>query len=479
MSSIPTLPADLEARARRLGRRYPNDFVWGAATAAPQIEGAVEEDGRTPSIWDTFARVPGAVAGGDTLDHAVDHYRLWRDDIALMRDLGLDAYRFSIPWPRIVPAADGTVNQRGLDFYDHLIDELLDKGIAPFATLYHWDLPQWQQDRGGWADRSTADRFAEYTTLVAERLGDRVGHWATLNEPWVYVFLGHLNGIHAPGERSEERAVHAMHHALLAHGLGVQALRAALPEDGQVGIALSMSPTEPASASPEDLAAAERFGLYRNWLFLHPITHGAYHPQTEELFSAEIPIKEGDLDVIAAPIDFVGINYYSRGVVEADDTVPVSRAREVQPAGDYTAMGWEVYPQGLADIITQTHERYAPAAIYVTENGSAWDDEVNSDGAVIDSARVDYLTTHLDAAARCLHDGIPFRGYFAWSLMDNFEWAEGYTKRFGIVHVDYSTQQRTVKQAGAVYHAVVTSRDAQHDAEPLARHASDSTSSAS
>ncbi|SDL38188.1 GH1 family beta-glucosidase [Microbacterium azadirachtae] len=454
MTTISPLPAALRTRAADVGRRFPTDFVWGAATAAPQIEGSVDADGRTPSIWDVFARVPGTVADGDTLDRADEHYLRWRDDVALMSDLGVDAYRFSIAWPRIVPVGDGVVNRRGLDFYDALVDELLGKGIEPFATLYHWDLPQWQQERGGWADRSVAHRFAEYASLVADRLGDRVRNWMTLNEPWVYVFLGHLDGVHAPGIRSEEQAVRAMHHSLLAHGLGTQALRAALPADRNVGIALSMSPAEPATRSPEDAAAAERFDLYRNWLFLHPITHGEYHPGTEALFDEEIPIEAGDLEVIASPIDFVGINYYARGVVQADDSVPVIRAKETPPAGVFTAMGWEVHAQGIADIVVQTHEKYAPGAIYITENGSAWDDEEASDGSIVDTPRVDYLLDHLTAAAGCLDTGAPLRGYFAWSLLDNFEWAEGYRKRFGIVHVDYPTQRRTVKQSGAVYRAV-------------------------
>lgn len=467
MNTMPPLPADLIARARNLGGRFPEDFVWGAATAAPQIEGSVSAEGRTPSIWDTFARVPGAVANGDTLDHADDHFRLWRDDVALMRDLGLSAYRFSVAWPRIVPTADGALNKSGLDFYDRLVDELLAHGIDPFVTLYHWDLPQWQHDAGGWADRSTAYRFAEYAAYVAERLGDRVQHWTTLNEPWVYVFLGYLAGVHAPGERSEATAVRAMHHSLLAHGLSVEALRASLPTEREIGIALSMSPTEPATQTPEDLAAAERNDLYRNWLFLHPITHGEYHPLTAELFKEEIPIEDGDLATISAPIDFVGINYYARAVVRADDSIPVIRAQEVHPEGTYTAMGWEVYPQGIADIIAQTAERYEPKAIYITENGSAWDDEPAVDGTIIDSARVDYLLDHLAAATQSTDARLPLRGYFAWSLMDNFEWAEGYTKRFGIVGVDYATQQRTVKQSGATYREILAAhRDVRGPSAP-------------
>lgn len=457
--AFPQLPPELIARAHDLGRRFPGNFVWGAATAAPQIEGGVAEDGRTPSIWDTLARVPGAVADGSTLDTADDHYHRWRDDVALMGELGLDAYRFSIAWPRVVPEAGAQPNRRGLDFYDQLVDELLVHGIDPFVTLYHWDLPQWQQDRGGWSDRSTALRFAEFAEHVATRLGDRVQNWMTLNEPWVYVFLGHLNGVHAPGQRSEDAAVAAMHHSLLAHGLGVQALRATLPGDRQVGIALSMSPATSATDDPADVAAAERADLYQNWLFLHPIMRGEYHPGTPELFHSEIPIADGDLEVIASPIDFVGINYYSRSVIQADDSVPVVRGKGSPPAGEYTAMGWEVYPQGLTDIIVQTHERYAPPAIYITENGSAWDDTPGSGGEVVDAERVNYLTSHLAAASVAIDAGAPLLGYFAWSLMDNFEWAEGYRKRFGLVYVDYATQKRTVKQSGAVYRAVVTSGD--------------------
>ncbi|MFF5626877.1 GH1 family beta-glucosidase [Microbacterium sp. NPDC012755] len=466
MSQTHSLPDDLATAAASLGRRFPPNFLWGAATAAAQIEGAIDADGRSPSIWDTFARVPGAISGGHTLEHADDHYHRWPQDLEILRDLGVGSYRFSMAWPRIVPASDGVVNAKGLDFYDHLVDELLSSGIDPFLTLYHWDLPQWQQDNGGWADRSTAYRFQEYAAAVAERLGDRVKRWATLNEPWVFTFLGHLHGVHAPGQRSEENAVRGMHHALLAHGLGVQALRAALPDDADIGIALSMTPGESDTTSREDRVATERFEVYRNWLFLHPITHGEYHPVTRSLFRTEIPIEDGDLDIIASPIDHVGINYYARAVLSADDEVVVTGARELQPEGVYTAMGWEVHAQGLSDIISRTHELYAPPAIYVTENGSAWDDEVSAAGDIIDTERVEYLLGHLNEAARCAHGAIPFLGYFAWSLLDNFEWAEGYTKRFGLVHVDYESQTRTLKQSGLTYQAILEAHRASIDEAP-------------
>ncbi|PRB65667.1 GH1 family beta-glucosidase [Microbacterium sp. MYb45] len=442
--------------AAQLAARFPADFIWGAATAAAQIEGSVAADGRTPSIWDTFAARPGAVAGGDTPSTADDHYRLWAGDVRIMKEIGLDAYRFSVSWPRIVPEADGRIESRGLDFYERLVDGLLAADIDPFLTLYHWDLPEWQQQRGGWPSRDTAYRFAEFAGAVVERLGDRVRSWTTLNEPFIFTFLGHLEGIHAPGVRDESAAVSAMHHALLGHGLAMSALRAALPADAQVGIALSMTPAEAATDSASDQAAAERYSLYRNWLYLHPIMRGEYHPATAELFTTAPSVQKGDLEIISEPIDFVGINYYARGVVTHDDAIAVTRARLEEPVGEYTAMGWEVHAPGLESIITETHLRYGPAAIYVTENGSAWNDEVGADGSINDERRVAYLGGHLEAAARARAAGAPLAGYFAWSLLDNFEWAEGYAKRFGLVHVDYDTQRRTMKRSGAFYRQVIT-----------------------
>ncbi|WP_166844472.1 GH1 family beta-glucosidase [Isoptericola sp. BMS4] len=453
--SMSTSQVTAAERAAAIARRVPPSFLWGAGTAAPQIEGGRRLDGRADSIWDTFAGRPGTVRGGETPSTADDHYRRWRSDVDLMGELGLQAYRFSLAWPRIVPAADGRVEPRGLDFYDRLVDALLARGIEPFVTLYHWDLPQWVQDRGGWPARDTAELFAEYAGHVAARLGDRVRHWTTLNEPWVFVFAGHLEGAHAPGLRDPDAAVRAMHHALLAHGQGVRVLREALPADARVGVALDMMPTMPATDRPEDVAAAARHDLYRNWLFCHPILRGAYREGTRELLGAEPPVVGDDLAVISAPVDFVGVNYYHRSVVVEDDAVPLSRARETAPPGTYTAMGWEVYPAGLEEILAQLHDRYAPRSIYVTENGSAWDDEAGPDGRVEDHDRTEYLAAHLESAAACVERGVSLDGYFAWSLLDNFEWAEGYGKRFGLVRVDYATQRRTIKRSGELYRAVL------------------------
>jgi beta-glucosidase len=421
------------------------DFVWGVATSAYQIEGAVDEDGRVPSIWDTFCRVPGAIDGGDTGDVACDHYHRWPEDVALMRELGVDAYRFSIAWPRVVPA------RRGLDFYDRLVDGLLDAGIRPFATLYHWDLPQSLQDRGGWPERSTALAFAEYAAIVAGRLGDRVTDWMTLNEPLCSAWIGHLEGRMAPGIRDITAAVHASHHLLLGHGLALSALRAAIP-GAQVGIVVNLSPCVPASERAADVAAAIRADGHTNRWWLDPIHGRGYPDDMVAVYGVEPPVRDGDLDLIAAPTDFLGLNYYFRQVVTDDPTGPVPYARSVElPESAATAMGWEVYPAGLEELLLRLHEEYRVPRIYVTESGSAWPDELGPDGQIADHARTRYLLDHIAAASRAARKGAPLAGYFAWSLLDNFEWAYGYDKRFGLVHVDYATQKRTVKASGRRY----------------------------
>ncbi|MCX4585409.1 GH1 family beta-glucosidase [Streptomyces sp. NBC_01481] len=435
----------------------PADFTWGAATAAYQIEGAVAEDGRSPSIWDTFSHTPGAVAGGDTGDVTCDHYHRWPEDIALMKQLGLGAYRFSIAWPRVVPGGDGPVNKAGLDFYDRLVDGLLDAGITPVATLYHWDLPQALQDRGGWPSRETAEHFATYASVATERLGDRVKDWATLNEPLCSAWIGHLEGRMAPGLTDIGAAVHASYHLHLGHGLAVQAIRAASP-DARVGIVNNLSPIEPATDRPEDHAAAARADGHTNRWWLDPI-HGRGYPQDMlDLYGVELPERAGDLETIAAPLDWLGLNYYFRQIVTADPTGPLPHAKQIYlPDARHTAMDWEVHADGLEQLLLRLTEEYGAGRIHVTENGSAYPDVVRADGTIDDPERVRYLEEHLAACARAARQGAPVAGYFAWSLMDNFEWAYGYEKRFGLVHVDYATQRRTIKASGHRYADIIRS----------------------
>ncbi|WP_441247662.1 GH1 family beta-glucosidase [Kitasatospora sp. McL0602] len=430
---------------------FPDDFLWGAATAAYQIEGSVTEDGRAPSIWDTFSHTPGRVAGGDTGDVACDHYRRWPEDLTLAGQLGLDAYRFSIAWPRVVPQADGRVNQAGLAFYDRLTDRLLEAGIRPFPTLYHWDLPQAQQDRGGWPERSTAERFGEYAAAVAERLGDRITDWATLNEPLCSAWIGHLDGTMAPGVTDLTAAVRASYHLHLGHGLAVQALRAAAP-GARIGIVNNLSPVEPATDSEADHAAARRADGHTNRWWLDPIHGRGYPEDMVELYGVDLPVRDGDQELIAAPLDWLGVNYYFRQIVTDDPSGPAPYARQVPgPNGGHTAMDWEVHAPGLEQLLLRVTEEYGAQRLYVTENGSAYQDTVGANGEVHDPERTAYLEDHLAACARAVGRGAPLAGYFAWSLLDNFEWAYGYDKRFGLVHVDYATQRRTVKSSGRRY----------------------------
>ncbi|MGW7520147.1 GH1 family beta-glucosidase [Streptomyces sp. NPDC054796] len=429
----------------------PADFRWGVATAAYQIEGAAAEDGRSPSIWDTFSHTPGKVAGGDTGDVACDHYHRWREDIALMRELGVDSYRFSIAWPRVVPGGDGPVNERGLAFYDRLTDALLEAGITPFPTLYHWDLPQALQDRGGWPERDTAEHFAAYASVVAERLGDRVKDWATLNEPLCSAWIGHLEGLMAPGLTDLTAAVRASYHLHLGHGLATAALRAAVP-GARVGLVNNLTHCEPASDDEADVAAARRSDGHTNRWWMDPV-HGRGYPQDMlDLYGVDLPERPGDLETIAAPLDWLGLNYYFRNVVADDPTGPLPRARQVPlPEAHHTGMGWEVHPRGLTETLLRMTEDYGARCLYVTENGAAYPDTVGPDGQIDDPERTRYLDQHLAACADAVAQGAPLAGYFAWSLLDNFEWAYGYDKRFGLVHVDYATQRRTVKGSGRRY----------------------------
>ncbi|MGC9665910.1 GH1 family beta-glucosidase [Planosporangium sp. 12N6] len=428
------------------------EFVWGVATSAYQIEGAVAEDGRSPSIWDTFCRVPGAIAGGDTGDVACDHYHRWPEDVELMRRLGVDSYRFSVAWPRVIPGGTGAVNASGLDFYDRLVDALCAAGIRPFVTLYHWDLPQALQDRGGWPARDTAYALADYAAVVGARLGDRVADWFTINEPLCSAWIGHLEGTMAPGERDLRRAVPAAHHLLLGHGLAVAALRASSPGPVRVGAVVNLSPVEPASDDPRDVAAARRSDGHTNRWWLDPLYGRGYPADMVAEYGFAPPVRDGDLDVIATPTEHVGLNYYFRQVVVDDPDGPAPRARQVPVSGAHqTAMDWEVHPDGLEELLLRLHREYAAPTIYVTENGAAFADSVTADGTVEDKERLSYLEDHVAATRRAARAGVPVAGYFAWSLLDNFEWAYGYDKRFGLIHVDYDTQRRTVKASGHRY----------------------------
>lgn len=441
--------------------RFPDNFVWGAATASYQIEGAVNEDGRGPSIWDTFSHTPGATLNGDTGDVACDHYHRWPADVQLMQDLGLQAYRFSIAWPRIVPQGFGQTNPHGLDFYDRLVDALLTANITPYVTLYHWDLPQALQDKGGWANRDTVEAFVEYVETVVERLGDRVSHWITHNEPWVTAFVGHFQGRHAPGIKHLPTALQVAHHLLLSHGRVVPMLRSARPS-ARVGITLNLAPIAPASASPDDQAAAARFDMFLNRWFLDPLYGRGYPHDLVALYGDAMPqITPNDLDIIAAQTDFLGINYYAPQTVRAVPFTehPVGAAPrpvedEIAAGREVTEMGWPIVPDGLRDLLLRVQHDYAPKAIYITENGAAFADTVTA-GAVHDPRRIAYLQGHLTAASEALQAGVPLRGYFVWSLMDNFEWALGYSKRFGIVYVDYATQERILKDSAGWYKRVV------------------------
>ena len=432
----------------------PADFVWGAATAAYQIEGAVDEDGRGESIWDRFCTVPGAVRGGDSGAVACDFYHRHSEDVALMRELGLDAFRFSVAWPRVLPEGRGRVEPRGLDFYDRLVDELLEAGIRPFVTLYHWDLPQALEDAGGWPARATAEAFARYVEVVAERLGDRVRHWTTHNEPFCTSWLGYGYGIHAPGRRAVADALAAAHHALLSHGWAVESLRRASP-GSEVGIALDSWPVLPAGDAPEDVEAARlEDGVASRWFF-DPVLRGSYPEDVLERFApAAPPVLDGDLAAIAAPLDFIGVNNYSRRFVRAaPDGGPPIGVRVA--SGRLTDMGWEVHPGSLAAVLTRLHEEYAVPALYVTENGAAFADVRGHDGRVHDLERVEYLRDYVAAVGETVAAGVPVRGYFVWSLLDNFEWSYGYSKRFGLVYVDYPTLERVRKDSFAWYRRAI------------------------
>ena len=422
---------------------FPKDFWWGAATAAYQIEGAWNEDGKGESIWDRFSHTPGKIVNGDTGDVACDHYHRWRDDVALMQQLGLKGYRFSISWPRVMPLGRGPVNPIGLDFYDRLVDALLAANIQPFVTLYHWDLPQ--AIEGGWIKRDVCGYFADYAALMVRRLSDRVKQWTTLNEPAVAALYAHRDGQHAPGLRNEKVARQVAHHLLVAHGQATQAMRAIDPQV-QIGIALNMTPVEIATDTPENRADADRAWQYDEGWFIDPLLRGCYPPAAWQAFGANVPeVQPGDMALIAQRFDMLGINYYSRRLVDKGVEVkPV-------PGSDYTEMGWEVHAPALGRLLARLKRDYHVPPIYITENGAAFKDAVSADGQVHDPRRLNYLREHLAELQRAIEAGVDVRGYFAWSLLDNFEWAQGYSKRFGLIHVDYATQRRIIKDSGQWY----------------------------
>ncbi|MCK9525122.1 MAG: GH1 family beta-glucosidase [Limnochordia bacterium] len=427
--------------------KYPEDFVWGVATASYQIEGAAREDGRGESIWDRFSKTPGKVLGGNTGDVACNHYHLYKDDVALIKDLGVDSYRFSLAWPRIVPSGVGKVNQKGIDFYRRLVDELLQCGISPAVTLYHWDLPQGLEDKGGWLNRDTAKYFRDYALVVFEELGDVVTSWITLNEPWCSAFLGYGVGEHAPGKADYLSQVLAAHHLLLGHGLALQGYREMnLP--AEIGITLNLAAQYPLSQSPQDMRAARQVdGLQNRW-YLDPLFKGRYPEDMEEFLTYLGPhIQEGDLELISKPNDFLGINFYSRTLVFADEK---GQPHTAKPQREVTAMGWEVYPEALYDLLVRVHEDYGPIPLYITENGAAYEDVVEQ-GRVKDVKRQAYLEQHVAQVARVIEAGVPLKGYYVWSLLDNFEWAFGYDRRFGIVYVDFDTQERILKDSALWY----------------------------
>lgn len=435
---------------------FPSDFVWGAATAAYQVEGGWNEDGKGENIWDRFSHMPGKVAEGHTGDMACDHYHRWREDVALMKELGLKAYRFSISWARVLPEGRGRINQSGLDFYSRLVDELLRAGITPYATLYHWDLPQSLQDAGGWPERDVTGAFCEYAQVVSRALGDRVRHWMTMNEPHIISFLGYLDGVHAPGHTSRAEMLAAAHHVLLAHGMAVPLIRAN-SKDAQVGIALDHYPQIPASESEADRSAARlQDGVLNRW-FLDPLAGKGYPQDVMDHYRSDMRfVQAGDLQTMAAPIDFLGINYYFRYLVRSNE---ISEAQNMPPTefstGEFTDMGWEVYPQGAYKLLKRLQDDYNFPAFYFTENGAACPDKPDTAGKVDDPARVSYVRRHLEQMHKAIEEGVPLRGYFVWSLLDNFEWSFGYTKRFGIVYVDYPTQKRIPKTSAKWYRQVI------------------------
>jgi beta-glucosidase len=440
--------------------KLPDGFLFGVATAALQIEGAADKRGL--SIWDTFARVPGAVANGHTLDVACDHYHRWEADLDLMASLGVNAYRFSISWPRVLPDGTGAASREGLDFYKRLVDGLHARGIEPVATLYHWDLPQALHELGGWAERDSAGWFVDYAALMFDELGDGVTRWITHNEPFVTSFLGYAYGTKAPGRRDWREALHVAHHVLLSHGLAVRAFRDLGPRGGSIGISLDFWPAVPLSDSQSDREAVERWDANRNRWFLDPVLRGSYPAELTQWLESKLgPLDLGppaDLEIVSEPIDFLGVNYYSQAVVGDDRRDGPLQVREQTPTPPLTGMGWTVAPDALHDLLVRLKREYGDFPIAITENGSAYDDPIPTNGLVEDPERLAYLRDHIEAVARAAAAGVDVQGYFAWSLLDNFEWEYGYDKRFGIVYVDYETQRRIPKQSALWYREFIADR---------------------
>ena len=460
---------------------FPHDFIWGVATSAYQIEGAWKEDGRGVSIWDTFSHTPGKTANGDTGDIAADHYHRWKEDIALMSELGIQAYRFSTAWPRILPEGTGAANQQGLDFYDRLVDELLRRDIEPYVCLFHWDLPQALQDQGGWPNRDTAAHFAAYARVVVRCLGDRVKVWFTHNEPWVAAFVGHFLGEHAPGKKDIGAAVRSLHHILLSHGLAAQQIRAEARQPLEIGVTLNLNPVHPATPSKKDREAAQRVDLFMNRIVLDPLLKGTSPIQEStiaRLLTGKL-IQSGDLETIR-DVDVLGVNYYSRAVMKHSRAVPVVNVEQVHPAGNEYSGMWEIYPEGMVETLRMVWEYIKPShtpspltplrstpvglpstgegnrvELMITENGVPVPDGLDFDGRVRDERRVRYLRDHIAQVHRAIQDGIPVKGYFHWSLLDNFEWALGYGQRFGLAYVDFKTLKRTVKDSGRWFAKVI------------------------
>ena len=427
-----------------------SEFVWGVATSSYQIEGAASEGGRGKSIWDTFCKVPGKVANFDNGDIACDHYHRYKEDLDLMKWMGVKAYRFSVAWPRVIPDGVGRVNEMGLDFYDRLIDSLLEREIAPWLTMYHWDLPEALQIRGGWNNREVVEWFGEYAEVLTSRFGDRVKNWMTLNEPLCSAWLGHLYGDMAPGIKDLQTALNVSHHLLMSHGLACQVIRSNVSE-ANVGIVINVTPAVPATDSQEDSNAAQLADGFDNRWFLDPVFGRTYPADVIDALGASPEIHSGDMKLIAQDLDFLGVNFYFRQTVAADQNSKPLPIRSVNRENvKRTAMNWEVHPQAFEEILLRISKEYSPKAIYITENGSAWNDEVIN-GEIIDDERIDYLARHLDAMRSAREQGAPILGYFAWSFLDNFEWAYGYEKRFGLIYVDYKTQKRTPKKSAFFY----------------------------